>query len=288
MDQFQALHSYCRFCIIIHILIFMACSPKISQTEKELAEIDKTKNLNVKLIYENDTVPANAKFIETIEIGTSMFCANCNTVLSDEVTKAADRAGGNLAQITKTNSPEGANPYESVDARIYWTGRIDSGLIVKSSDRVHHIVLKQPLNSFGEVLGGIGFGCSFEYERKLSGKYSGPAIRVGIGMAGFDISYTSFPIQFNYLIGRDGYYFEIGGGVTCVRNNQTHIKANYSFNYIIVPNDRRMSYYGTAYLGYRGPLKSRNYLGAFRFGLTPYFGYRQVSAYLNLGLEFPF
>jgi hypothetical protein len=271
-----------------YFLISTACSPKISQTEKDLSEIDRARKLNMKLIYENDTVPANARLIETIKIGTSMFCANCNTILSNEVITAANQAGGNLAQITKTNSPDRPSPYESVNASVYLTGGIDSSRVVKSTYRVHHIVLRQPLNSFGEVLGGIGFGCSFEYERKLAGKYSGPAIRVSIGMAGFDISYTSLPIQINYLIGRDGYYLEIGTGVTCVRNNQTHIETNYSFNYIIVPGDRRMSYYGTAYLGYRGPLKSRNYLGAFRVGFTPYFGYRQVSAYLNLGLEFPF
>jgi hypothetical protein len=278
--------QYNLVCIILAAAFISGCSPKISNTEKVRSQ--QVSKLNIKLIGENDTVPVNARLIKKVEIGTSMFCDKCDGAnLNNAAILQAHNAGGNLVQITNVNPPDDPNPYYSIDANIYLVGTADSSRNVKTYKRIRHIVLDQPLNSFGEVIGGMGFGFSLEYERKLTGKYSGFGVRAGIGMADLDISFTSFPFQVNYLLGNDGFYLELGIGITAVRNNQSHIDSNYSFNYIKVPTARPMSYYGTGYIGYRGPLKGRYYIGGWRFGFTPYFGYHQVSVYFALGLECP-
>ncbi|MDP9047498.1 MAG: hypothetical protein M3N14_05130 [Bacteroidota bacterium] len=64
-------------------------------------------------------------------------------------------------------------------------------------------------------LGGPGLIFSGNYDTRFSQRRDGFGGRVGIGfIAGGGSSLISFPVQFNYLLGKGGKYFEIGAGAT--------------------------------------------------------------------------
>jgi len=131
------------------------------------------------------------------------------------------------------------------------------------------------LNVIGEEFGGMNSGFGFEYERRLSGYFPGLGVRGGIGIASMDITYTSFPIQFNYLLGNDGNFLELGAGATIIRNNAPEVNSAYKIGQMTVP-PTRWSIFQTVTLAYRGEIRrSANQKNMIRIGFTYFNGYGQ-------------
>ena len=100
-------------------------------------------------------------------------------------------------------------------------------------------------------LGGAGVIYSFNYEGRF-GKYeNGLGFRIGIGGASVSgDGYLAVPVQINYLAGRSGKYFEIGGGATYAPG-------------LNVFDDRNPDILGTLSIGFRKqPLIKKGLLSA--------------------------
>ncbi len=69
-----------------------------------------------------------------------------------------------------------------------------------------------PKNAVYAELLGNGLIMSFNYDTRLAGKLGG---RVGLGyVGGKGSSILTVPVLANYLLGKNGRYFEIGAGIT--------------------------------------------------------------------------
>ncbi|MBC8034375.1 MAG: hypothetical protein H7Y03_09525 [Chitinophagaceae bacterium] len=108
-------------------------------------------------------------------------------------------------------------------------------------------------------LGGPGVA-SFNFDTRVSGRNDGLGFRAGFG--GFsdgDESIFFFPLQVNYLFGKDTkHFFEVGAGATIV--TQT---GDFDSDGIFE------SSFGHAYFGYRRQPADGGFL--FRAGITPIF-----------------
>lgn len=112
-------------------------------------------------------------------------------------------------------------------------------------------------------LGGPGLA-SFNFDTRFTNKEDGIGGRVGVG--GFSIDGTGavfFPIQINYLLGKDNKnYFEFGGGVTPVIISGDLIDDD--------GNDRFTGTFGHLTFGYR--MQPLNGGFTFRAFISPVFG----------------
>src|SRR5688572_15087790 len=110
-------------------------------------------------------------------------------------------------------------------------------------------------------LGGPGLA-SINYDTRFTQNNGGIGGRVGIG--GFSIDDETalfFPIQLNYLLGKDEKnYFELGGGATIVSINTT----------LDIDEGNFRSTFGHLYFGYRLQPADGGFL--FRAGICPIFG----------------
>lgn len=71
-----------------------------------------------------------------------------------------------------------------------------------------------PKNAVYAELLGNGLIMSFNYDVRLAGKMGG---RLGVGyVGGNDASVLTVPVMANYLLGKNGKYFEIGAGITYI------------------------------------------------------------------------
>lgn len=135
------------------------------------------------------------------------------------------------------------------------------------------------------TFGGMGMGFSVEYERKLNKKYAGWGVRAGVGIAGFDISYSSIPIQINYLFGKGNSYLEIGAGVTYLRNNDRSNSNDFELLGIKFPSTPKDFFLPTFTLGYRGFFEWRG-PSVFRVGITPCYLYPSIVPVPFIDVEF--
>lgn len=134
---------------------------------------------------------------------------------------------------------------------------------------------KPAMSIYGE-LGGPGLA-SINFDTRFEAKNGGIGGRIGIG--GFSIDGTGalfVPIQVNYLIGKDDKnFFEVGGGVTYVNENDNSIDGNFS------------STFGHLWMGYRLQPKTEGVI--FRAGICPIFGNGFFVPYyfgLSVGYKF--
>ena len=127
---------------------------------------------------------------------------------------------------------------------------------------------------------GPGLVVSFNYDTRFTKKQGGLGARIGVGgfALGNDASLLTVPVQINYLAGgRNGHYFEVGGGVTYASGD--------------TPFDQETKVFGTAVFGYRYQPEGSGL--NFRGGFSPIFGDTSDGAFfipywphLSLGYTF--
>jgi hypothetical protein len=112
---------------------------------------------------------------------------------------------------------------------------------------------------------GNGLTYSLNYDMRFSGKPDGIGGRAGIGYFAIDgISLATVPLMVNYLMGKNGKYFEIGAGATYLaaadRQNSNPTGS---------PINRGTGWIGSLSFGYRSQPVDGGFL--FRAGVTPFF-----------------
>lgn len=117
-------------------------------------------------------------------------------------------------------------------------------------------------------LGGPGIIYSFNYDGRLSHYENGIGFRVGMGGAVVNgDGYVAVPMQLNYLLGRKGKYFEMGGGAT------------YAPNLNLFDADNPPSWYGTVTFGFRKqPVGKKGF--TFRAAFTPIISFAGNGSFL--------
>ncbi|MEM9824737.1 MAG: hypothetical protein AAF985_26860 [Bacteroidota bacterium] len=113
-------------------------------------------------------------------------------------------------------------------------------------------------NSFYVELFGNGLIFSANYDMRFTQSNVGLGGRVGLGyVGGVNSSVLTIPVMANYLLGKDGKYFEVGGGLTFV-------SANVDF---IGDNDSASAVWGTLSFMYRYQPIDGGFM--WKIGITP-------------------
>lgn len=108
--------------------------------------------------------------------------------------------------------------------------------------------------------GGSGIIYTLNFDSRFSKTENGLGLRIGIGGAGSAGSgYVAVPAQINYLLGENGKYLELGGGVTYVSEND-----DFFF-------DNNSSVVGSAVIGFRSQSFAKKGL-TWRIAFTPFIG----------------
>ena len=88
-------------------------------------------------------------------------------------------------------------------------------------------------------LGGTGLVFSANYDTRFSKRVDGLGIRMGLGYSFTPHpSFITVPIALNYLLGRNGNYFEVGAGVTYLKVPNTKEINSVSIGNDDLPNDQ--------------------------------------------------
>jgi hypothetical protein len=149
------------------------------------------------------------------------------------------------------------------------------------------VITDRPPQAIYSEFGGSGLFLSMNYDTRLSKRVDGPGLRAGLGYSFSSApSIISVPLVFNYLLGRNGNYFEMGAGGTYV-----NMIDNNGYHYISFANadftpDRTNLFFGTLNFGYRRQPVRGGF--NFRVGLSPVFGEGAagLTGYLSLGYNF--
>ncbi|HEY4336631.1 MAG TPA: hypothetical protein VGM89_12055 [Puia sp.] len=161
-------------------------------------------------------------------------------------------------------------------------------LRLKGQMQRDHIVTDRPPQLIYGELGGAGLVFSVNYDARFQKRPDGLGWRLGVGYSfTTDPTFITVPFQLNYLVGRNGHYFEVGAGVTYVDVSQIDPNDYYSiFSGSDASNQKRSLLLGTMSFGYR----SQPLHGGFNFrgGLIPIFGAggAGLSFYISLGYNF--
>ena len=109
---------------------------------------------------------------------------------------------------------------------------------------------------------GQSVAYSVKYDRNFFRGDGGLGMSIGLGyLPAVDISnILSVPASINYLIGKNGNYFEIGAGITYIGK--------------VDPGSFSNGYWGALWIGFRHQPVSNGFL--FRGGLMPFVVYNQV------------
>jgi hypothetical protein len=149
-----------------------------------------------------------------------------------------------------------------------------------------HLVTDRPPHALFMELGGAGLALSMNYDTRFSNRVDGLGIRMGVGFSFTkDPAFFTVPVALNYLVGRNGNYFEVGAGLTYLDITNTK-----GFNDVSIggsadlPNDQYL--FVTTCFGYRRqPIH-----GGFNFrgGVSPVFvnGEMGILPYISLGFNF--
>ncbi|WP_316822852.1 hypothetical protein [Pedobacter gandavensis] len=133
-------------------------------------------------------------------------------------------------------------------------------------------------------LGGQGLTFTANYDSRFSKKRDGLGGRAGIGYLSInDERVTSIPFSLNYLLGKNGKYFELGLGTTLFYST--------GFKKVFSMDNKKKEYeaevVGTMSFFYRVQPEDSGF--AFRIGLSPVFGKDYFIPYyggLSLGYTF--
>jgi hypothetical protein len=137
---------------------------------------------------------------------------------------------------------------------------------------------RAPQAVFAEIYGRGGI-FSANYDRRFSNRLDGLGFTVGAGyIAVDDISLLSIPVTINYLMGKNGKYFELGAGVSYF-NASIHDGTDASSG--------GHTFIGTTTIGYRSQPINGGFI--FRAGINPFF-FRNTFIpywpYVSFGINF--
>lgn len=118
---------------------------------------------------------------------------------------------------------------------------------------------------YAEIFGN-GIIYSFNYDQRFANRLDGLGFRAGISYIAIDgVSVSTIPLGLNYLLGKNGKYFELGAGATYgIGVDRSNTFASGS------DETTGDGFIGTMTLGYRSEPKDGGFL--FRAALTPVFG----------------
>lgn len=137
--------------------------------------------------------------------------------------------------------------------------------------------------SFYFELFGPGATYSFNYDTRFQNTLNGLGGRVGLSYIAVDGNGVfSAPVMLNYLLGKEGTYFEIGLGGTYISFSSDESAED---NDVLFIDDS--SIFGTMVFGYRKQPVDGGFM--FRAGLSPMFGqgnFIPYYPYLSLGYTF--
>lgn len=142
-------------------------------------------------------------------------------------------------------------------------------------------------NSIYLELGGPGGIYSLNYDIRFQNSIEGWGARIGVSYFALDgESLFTIPVQINYLMGKDGNYFELGAGVTYGYRDDDYPHAGCS---CVIPQDafNHHVFYGSITIGYRYQPPNGGFL--FRIGLSPLFNketFQLFYPYLSAGFSF--
>ena len=110
-------------------------------------------------------------------------------------------------------------------------------------------------------LGGSGIIYTLNFDTRFAKQENGLGFRIGIGGAGGDgDGYFAIPAQLNYLLGENGKYLELGGGITYL-----NAQANDFFF------DDASTVVGNVVIGFRSQPFAKKGL-TWRIAFTPFIG----------------
>ena len=276
---------HCLFALLITL-----CSEKVCKAISDLTHKPWYNDATAQQHYQKTGIHDTAWVILKMDMDVSFICRNCrHAKMKYPDTRVAQSSKTNFFSLTKFTDYPFSNHFYST--------RVDnSWLVIKNNSRKERESEKMlefdeyKRNSLGMyVFGGMGLGFSMEYERKLAKSYKGLGIRGGLGLAAFDISYLSVPIQLNYLLGGDGEYVELGTGATFIVNNGNVKEPYCNILGLQLPGHSRSWILASATIGGRFAFEwKQNDIMIFRLGFTPCFGYGQsiLVPYINLDFLF--
>lgn len=158
-------------------------------------------------------------------------------------------------------------------------------LVVNSIAQERKIDLYEPgerAQSFYVEAFGPGF-FSVNYDFRFQKTRNSWGMRGGVGAVSFDGEIIlTLPVQVNYLFGKDGKYFEVGGGASYVERINRNDYGTYDPNgNLVVPHGARESrseIMGSLTFGYRKQPLDGGF--TFRTGLSPIIYDREFIPYL--------
>lgn len=129
------------------------------------------------------------------------------------------------------------------------------------------VITQRPTRNLFVELGGAGMIMTFNYDQRFTKSDVGIGGRIGIG--GFALPendhLVAIPVGINYLMGKNGKYFEIGAGATYFGGNA-----------ILDDTNEVM---GNLVFGYRRQPEDGGFM--FRAGLTPFFNHETFIPYVG-------
>jgi hypothetical protein len=140
-----------------------------------------------------------------------------------------------------------------------------------------------PAQSIYVELLGPGITLSANYDTRFTNHRDGIGGRVGVGYYSSGGSIFSLPVQVNYLLGKNGKYFEVGGGATYVSTANGYTDDIISSNYY---NSGSSTVFGTLTFGYR----SQPIDGGFNFraNIGPIFNSHNFVPFFGISFGYTF
>lgn len=130
---------------------------------------------------------------------------------------------------------------------------------------------------------GPGATYSFNYDTRFQNTLNGLGARAGISYLATDGNGVfSAPVMINYLLGKEGKYFELGIGATYINFSS---EESASDNEVLFVDETTV--FGTMVIGYRKQPVDGGFM--FRVGLSPFFGegnFIPYHPYISLGYTF--
>lgn len=161
-----------------------------------------------------------------------------------------------------------------------------SNLSAQDSPSSRQLSTHEPGNRAQSVyfeLFGPGATYSFNYDTRFQDTLNGFGGRFGLGYIAVDGNGVfSAPVMLNYLLGKEGKYFEMGIGATYISFNSAESADE---NEVLFIDDS--SVFGTMVFGYRSQPTDGGFL--FRAGLAPVFGegnFIPYYPYISFGYTF--
>jgi hypothetical protein len=140
-------------------------------------------------------------------------------------------------------------------------------IILLTSSQLVQAQSKDPNSGVFVELLGNGLLYSLNYDTRFTSAQDGIGGRAGISYVSMDgLNLATIPLMANYLLGKNGKYFEIGVGATYVALG-AGVKTSGSNSPWYIAD----GWLGTMSLGYRSQPVDGGFL--FRAGVTPLFGF---------------